>query len=241
MSKNFLESTYGSPGEKSLHEVWGSHEFCYTVLEDLVTKIDSLDTVIDLGCGSGEMLARLALLRDDVTLVGIDFSDVAVDAARRRLGEHATIIKQNISTPLPVVSERVLVYSSGFTSNLFLESAWSNIVSAWFDDAASTYIFVYDTFWWNPDSAGFSDYGSVQGNEASFRWSAMRGEEKQVARIRDTRHSDPTEVVSFNHWLRHPFLGGNSNLRVRELLHNSVNTGQGFTTESCTRVVTREK
>ena len=78
-------------------------------------------------------------------------------------------------------------------------------------------------------------------NEASFRWSAMRGEEKQVARIRDTRHSDPTEVVSFNHWLRHPFLGGNSNLRVRDLLHNSVNTGQGFTTESCTRVVTRGK
>lgn len=241
MSKKNLKSTYGSPGEKFLHEVWGSHEFCYTVLEELLTKVDSIDTVIDLGCGSGEMLDRLTRLKKDVNLVGIDLSDVAVTVARRRLGKRATIIKQDIGTPLSSVSERALVYSSGFTSNLFTESEWSNLVSVWFEQADSTYIFVYDTFWWDPDSAGSSDHGSVQGKQSSFKWSAMRGAEAQVTRIQGTKHNDPTEVISFNHRLRTSFLKRKPSLRVKEVLYKSVNTGSGAVTKSCTRVVTREK
>lgn len=241
MSNNLLKSTYGSHSEKTLHEVWGKHEFCYKVLENLITKIDGLDTIIDLGCGNGEMLERLSPLKDDVTLIGIDSSDVAVASARRRLGRRATIIQHDIIVPLNISSGRALVYSSGFTSNLFLESEWGNIISAWFEATASTYLFVYDTFWWNPDSAGHSDKGSVEGKEASFKWSAMRGKEKQVARLQDSSQSDPTEVISFNHRLRYPTLGSSSNLRVKELLHTSVKTAEGFITESCTRVIAREK
>lgn len=55
-----------------------------TVIEHLVSS--GARSVLDLGCGDGELLQRLAAYENFDRLVGIDIDDDALEAARRALG-----------------------------------------------------------------------------------------------------------------------------------------------------------
>lgn len=235
MEQAFLRSAYGSRNETALHAVWREHDFCYSVLKTLVSELDAADAVVDLGCGSGDMLTRLSRLNHRVKLIGIDTSDVAVDYARRTLDTRATILQQDLRAPVPVPAKRLVVYSSGFTANLFVENDWFEIVTSWCSSTAPTCVFVYDSFWWDPTEEEIVGKGDVE----SFTWNAVRHSRRQVARIRIAGDSELTEVISFNHRSRQLFAGTNPELKVREVMNTTLETGQGFSTHACTRVVSK--
>jgi tRNA (cmo5U34)-methyltransferase len=59
--------------------------------------------VLDLGTGDGRLLAALQAGRPGLLGVGLDFSDLMLDAARERFAgeERVTLIKHDLAEPLP--------------------------------------------------------------------------------------------------------------------------------------------
>lgn len=233
-------TTYGTLSEKLLHEVWDGHEFCYPVLERLITNIKNIDTVLDLGCGSGEMLSRLSKLKRNLTFIGIDSSKVSLDSASQKLGTSASLIRRDVSDVFTVEGGQVLFYSSGFTSNLFPEAQWNRTVVDWLQGSPVAYAFVYDVFWWDPlPEEEMRQSGVFEGKNSSLDWHVRRGTEEQTSYIYDAKNDVTTTVTSFNHRRRSLFMEGKAHWHVYEVLHKKVKTGEGFLTESCTRVVAR--
>ena len=80
------------------------------VMAELRPDVRGLD-VVDVGCGTGRWLARLAA-QGASSLTGIDFSPEMVNCARRKLGSCATIlVGEAESLPLPSRSADVLLAS----------------------------------------------------------------------------------------------------------------------------------
>lgn len=63
-------------------------------------------TILDAGCGTGELLHRLRPLRPEATLIGIDLVPAMLDIARRRLRGQATLIRADAGL-LPIRSGSV--------------------------------------------------------------------------------------------------------------------------------------
>lgn len=239
MTGDPLHSTYGTLSEQSLHEVWDEHEFCYPVLESMISHIDGIDTVLDLGCGSGEMLSRLTRLDSPLTLMGIDSSEVALEAASQKLGSAASLIRGDLSDVFAVEGGGVLIYSSGFTSNLFCERRWDQIVAEWLRVNPSALAFIYDVFWWDPLSSEVCQSDVFEGEESSLSWNVKRSTDQQISYLYDTKNEAVTTVTSFNHQGRSLSVEGGPNWRAHEVLYRKVETGEGLLTKSCTRVVAR--
>jgi hypothetical protein len=238
MSEYYPRSAYGTPIEKSLHQLWDSHSFCYRVLSKLLTEIDCFDVAIDLGCGNGTMLDRLAKFKDDVSLLGIDSSEIATKIAREKLGNYAKIVNQDFRIPpLFIRSKKALIYSSGFTANLFPESEWNSIVCKWLNYVDPVSVFIYDSFWWNPELTGAINFDEGGMENVVIRGYAVREKEMQIAKIYDDYDKDLKEIVSFNHCRRPLTIGESFDTQVKELLHKSVIIQDELVTEFCTKVV----
>lgn len=77
-------------------------------------------TVLDLGCGSGRLLARLAQGRHDARLIGLDLSEPMLETGRallerEGLGERVELRRGDITTFDAEVAESVDVVSCNFT------------------------------------------------------------------------------------------------------------------------------
>ncbi|QVI97681.1 class I SAM-dependent methyltransferase [Corynebacterium diphtheriae] len=234
-----FNSTYGTLSERSLHEVWDKHEFCFPVLKKMITTVPGIDSIVDLGCGSGKMLSSISQLNSGLTLIGIDSSKVAIDSASLRLGDNALFVKGDLSNVIDFEGERCLVYSSGFTSNLFSENDWARIVTRWLFNSPSVYAFVYDTFWWPHISKTVRQDGVFEGKDASLRWSVERNNEGQTSYNIDKNTGAITSVRSFNHKRRSLSFKNTRGVRTYEVLHKKVELSGGFSTESCTCVIAR--
>lgn len=59
--------------------------------------------VLDLGTGDGRLLALLKRDRPEIAAVGVDFSDVMLDAARKRFAgdERVGLVRHDLAEPLP--------------------------------------------------------------------------------------------------------------------------------------------
>lgn len=70
--------------------------------------------VLDLGTGDGRLLAMLRRDRPHIRGIGLDFSDVMLDAARRRFGDDRQIelIQHDMTAPLPALGRFDAVISS---------------------------------------------------------------------------------------------------------------------------------
>lgn len=69
----------------------------YEFLVDIVPKATTPLTVLDVACGDGYLLARVAVARTKTaTLIGVDISSGELAAAERRLGPTATLIKGRV-------------------------------------------------------------------------------------------------------------------------------------------------
>ena len=70
--------------------------------------------ILDLGTGDGRMLALLEADRPEMTGVGVDFSDLMLEAARERFAddERVELIKHNLAEPLPDLGRFDAVVSS---------------------------------------------------------------------------------------------------------------------------------
>jgi SAM-dependent methyltransferase len=75
---------------------------------------DDAHRVLDLGTGDGRLLALLGRDRPEIVGVGLDFSEVMLDAARKRFadGEHVKLIKHDLAEPLPTLGRFDAVISS---------------------------------------------------------------------------------------------------------------------------------
>jgi SAM-dependent methyltransferase len=75
---------------------------------------DNARRVLDLGTGDGRLLARLQRERPDIQGVGLDFSHVMLDAARKRFARDPRIqlIQHDLSQPLPQLGRFHAVISS---------------------------------------------------------------------------------------------------------------------------------
>lgn len=73
-------------------------------------------TVVDVGCGPGELLVALASVRDDVELVGVDLSDEVI-AANREAMPQWRFVEHDISTG-PLGEQFDLVLSSEMIEHL---------------------------------------------------------------------------------------------------------------------------
>ena len=63
----------------------------------IIFPIKSSFNVIDLGCGTGEMLARIAEIFPNARLSGVDGTPAMVDKAKKKLDGHATIEHSNLN------------------------------------------------------------------------------------------------------------------------------------------------
>ncbi len=70
--------------------------------------------VLDLGTGDGRLLALLKRDRPEIVGVGVDFSEVMLDAARKRFAddEHVELLQHDLSEPLPELGRFDVVISS---------------------------------------------------------------------------------------------------------------------------------
>jgi tRNA (cmo5U34)-methyltransferase len=70
--------------------------------------------VLDLGTGDGRLLALLKRDRPEIVGVGVDFSEVMLDAARKRFAddEHVELVQHDLSEPLPELGRFDAVISS---------------------------------------------------------------------------------------------------------------------------------
>lgn len=70
--------------------------------------------VLDLGTGDGRLLAMLQAGRPEMHGVGLDFSEVMLDAARERFvdDEHVELVQHDLSEPLPELGRFDVVISS---------------------------------------------------------------------------------------------------------------------------------
>jgi SAM-dependent methyltransferase len=75
---------------------------------------DDARRVLDLGTGDGRLLALLKRDRPEIVGVGLDFSEVMLDAARKRFAddEHVELIQHDLSQPLPELGRFDAVISS---------------------------------------------------------------------------------------------------------------------------------
>jgi tRNA (cmo5U34)-methyltransferase len=70
--------------------------------------------VLDLGTGNGRLLALLSVDRPEMLGVGVDFSEVMLETARRRFAEdeRIEIVKHDLAEPLPPLGHFDVVTSS---------------------------------------------------------------------------------------------------------------------------------
>jgi SAM-dependent methyltransferase len=70
--------------------------------------------VLDLGTGDGRLLAMLQADRPDVLGVGLDFSELMLEAARRRFAgdERVELVTHDLTEPLPALGRFDVVVSS---------------------------------------------------------------------------------------------------------------------------------
>ena len=70
--------------------------------------------VLDLGTGDGRLLAVLRIGRQDMLGVGLDFSDLMLEAARKRFAEDERIelVRHDLAEPLPQLGRFDAVVSS---------------------------------------------------------------------------------------------------------------------------------
>jgi len=70
--------------------------------------------VLDLGTGDGRLLALLKRDRPEISGVGLDFSEIMLDAARERFtrDEHVELVEHDLAKPLPVLGRFDAVISS---------------------------------------------------------------------------------------------------------------------------------
>jgi SAM-dependent methyltransferase len=70
--------------------------------------------ILDLGTGDGRLLALLRVDRPETCCVGVDFSEVMLDAARERFAceEHVQLLKHDLSESLPDLGRFDAVVSS---------------------------------------------------------------------------------------------------------------------------------
>ena len=63
---------------------------------------ERVETVLDLGCGDGHLLAKVLDAHPEATGVGVDFSPTMLEHARRRFENRATvqIVEHNLDAPL---------------------------------------------------------------------------------------------------------------------------------------------
>jgi len=132
-----------------------------------------------------------------------------------------------------------LIYSSGFTSNLFSENQWRKIVVNWLRASPSVYAFVCDVFWWTVPLAEVHQNGVYEGDQSSLSWRVRRGAKAQTSHIQDSKNSRTTTLTSFNHRTRSISPANGFQCDEREVLQRKVKTAERLLTESCTRVVTR--
>ena len=60
------------------------------------------ELVLDAGCGTGRDAAALLERWPDVRMIGLDGSQQMLDQARERLGERATLVRADLTQPLPL-------------------------------------------------------------------------------------------------------------------------------------------
>jgi SAM-dependent methyltransferase len=70
--------------------------------------------ILDLGTGDGRLLAKLAADHPELEAVGLDFSEVMLEAARRRFadGDGPELVEHDLSEPLPDLGNFDAVVSS---------------------------------------------------------------------------------------------------------------------------------
>jgi SAM-dependent methyltransferase len=70
--------------------------------------------IVDLGTGDGRLLALVGTERPEMRGVGIDFSELMLDAARRRFtrGEGIELLRHDLADPLPALGRFDAVVSS---------------------------------------------------------------------------------------------------------------------------------
>jgi len=101
---------FGTAGEV------GNHHLCALGISRLLPEGG---TLLDLGCGSGRLLARLAHGRPDARIIGLDLSEPMLDTGRRMLErecltEHVELRRGDITTFDAELDEHVDVISCNF-------------------------------------------------------------------------------------------------------------------------------
>lgn len=98
------EDTYGIDRQKDLKRL----KVQYSVVEDIVggpiiaKTLAPPTTVLDVGCGTGQWLERVAQEYPDAELYGVDISDANFDTVRSICGNDVHLSQQDASQPFPV-------------------------------------------------------------------------------------------------------------------------------------------
>jgi tRNA (cmo5U34)-methyltransferase len=89
---------YLDQADRFPHRAEGESVLCEQVPDDA-------RRVLDLGTGDGRLLARLQRDRPEIVGVGLDFSEVMLDAARKRFvaDERVELVQHDLSEPLPAL------------------------------------------------------------------------------------------------------------------------------------------
>jgi SAM-dependent methyltransferase len=98
----------------------------FTVLRESATSIETMDAILDWGCGSGRILRHWAHLAPTVRICGCDINANAVEWCREHL-DFAEVVVNDISPPFPYPDSSFdLVYALSVFTHLpeELQHAW---------------------------------------------------------------------------------------------------------------------
>lgn len=77
-------------------DVWLRELEVRTLNEELTPFIAAGGAVLDLGCGDGKTVLRLAAAHPRASFVGVDFSEAMIDSARRSLADESDDVRNRV-------------------------------------------------------------------------------------------------------------------------------------------------
>lgn len=224
---------------------FGRASFFLHAVFSIISGFPQVNSVCDLGCGDGLLLSRIHNENPEMPLMGVDSSEMAISAAKKRVGCAADISQHDFMSERVDVPEGTLLVANGFTSNLFDPARWRDTLTGIMNECPEVCGLVSDRFFWSYDSEVMADGGLVfaSGEDGDLLRESTRGSYYPKTTLRDKNNETMSEVKSYNNVSEFDPASeilSDEGIVLRSTSHKGMNESRQFATSCCVDVLIRE-